>query len=225
VRGARIIPGDETTQEETISSVKTHEEILELFKEIEDIETRFKTPIALEEPTLELVPTPDGELIEIQPSPEKPSKKHQKLFSKSKQKKPKEPTTKHFLKKKKNIPGEIQDLTPKTRLFKHWKHNAEKQIHPTFSLKLDAEGNLVGLNIKKPKPPKEKKAGRFRLRRKKGEGEPAAAPEPEAPPEPGIKGKLKRVVKKLKPGRKAKKEGSSKFAALGKIKGIVKRKK
>jgi len=77
----------------------------------------------------------------------------------------------------------------------------------TFTLRLDEKGNLVGYNLKKPKPLKAPK-------------QETSAPEPEVK---GVKGKILRVVSKIR-RKKSSKEGGSKLSGIGgKLKGIIPR--
>jgi len=96
-----------------------------------------------------------------------------------------------------------------------------KPIKSTFTLRIDDKGHLVGFNIKKPKPKKEKKSRRILLfRRKKGEVGASAEPAAEKPEVKGIKGKIIGIVSKIKP----KKSGSKVSGIVGKTKGIFSRK-
>ncbi|MEM4258357.1 MAG: hypothetical protein QXL17_04305 [Candidatus Thermoplasmatota archaeon] len=218
------ISENDQNQEERITSVKSHEDILKLFKEIEEIETRMKTPLVIEdieEAQPDVTISPNLELIEIQPEETEPNTQQIPVGSKISKRKS---VPKFFFKKKKQ-PEDTEDIK-KTKFLKFWKKDTEKELHPTFTLKIDSEGNLIGLNIKKPKPPREKKQ-RFRFLHRKHEKPDTQTPstETEKPSsEHGLKGKMKRIIQRVIPKRKTKKEGTSKLAVFGKVKKIIKRK-
>ena len=99
-----------------------------------------------------------------------------------------------------------------------------KSVKATFTLKLTEQGDLVGLNIKKPKSPREEKKSGLKqlLKRKKSE---ETVKEKEPPK--GIKGNLLGIVSKIKPKKSTgeKSSGGSKISNIvGKIKGIFSRK-
>jgi hypothetical protein len=217
-------------QKKESSGIKTHEEIIALFKELESMEEKVKNPELLVdelfEPEITLqeieppfqIPTEEQQPIE--PDNEIPSEKKQKRkLSLFLQHKPKNQIEK---KKIKHLSfwrkAKIGDLDPDAITKEHQQLDGVKQPRSTFILQYDENGNLTGFPLKKPKPEKQKK-GWFPFRRKHTEEE---AEQPEEEPAKGIKGKLKRVVSKIR--RKKSNEGESGGGIGGKLKGIFKRK-
>jgi hypothetical protein len=222
VREARAIQ-DSTHSEEkqAIQNVKSHEEILTLLKEIDELEESIKYP----------------EFIDVTPDTyvDKSSRQNQRSDELSlpsaediKQKHKKPPKLKeikakwHFFSKKQldeelenNEMLEISEFPQKIQ-------NLEKPIKSTFTLHIDQQGNLTGLNIKKPKVKKERDfKSIFKIFKKKNASKEIDSNETE---KQGIKKKLKNITSKLK--RKSSKEGEeSKLSKhIGKIKGIFSKK-
>jgi len=147
-------------------SVKSHDDIMAMFRELEDLERRLRghspaspegshalpmsvepsPEIALVEPTPEIVPVePAFETAPVAPSELAVEKRHKRLFKQSKR----EPRVKRSLFARKVKTLDAIEVV--------------RQIHPTFSLHLDDEGNLLGFDQPKPKPSKglEPPSGRF----------------------------------------------------------------
>jgi hypothetical protein len=210
--------------------IKTHEEIIALFKSLESIEEKVKNPemriegLFESDTTLQEVESPHQTPIEsvheqplIEPSGEIPSenktKQKRSLFSAHERKEPPAELKKRRLSSWRKT--KIGEFNPDEILNdqQHLEPNAPSRS--TFTLQFDADGNLVGFPLKKLIPEHEKKGWFFF--RKKGDSE-----QPEEEPAKGIKGKLLRVVSKLK--RKKSSEGESSGGIGGKLKGLLKRK-
>ncbi len=228
VSEARNIPElEELDQRKVSTSLKSHEEILNLFKELETIEENVKNPEVIEE----IIIQPDiakqeveqtditGE-IEKEPDISEDSEKkhkHQFLSKLRKKKKLKEPKTKNrFLKLRKFKSIKTEDAQGEL-----------KQIKSTFSLKLNNQGELVGFNVKKPRQKKEKIPLRIKLF-KRGETKDKTPAEQEIKGIKGIPGKIKgiisKITSKLPLGKKGESSGSKTAGISGKIKGIFSRK-
>ncbi|MFO7677721.1 MAG: hypothetical protein R6V50_05000 [Thermoplasmatota archaeon] len=146
------------------STVKSHDEILELFQEIEEIEVELKNPnnpinnfrdpkqIFSDEKLENNIPNEEyGEQQKDEVLKEKKIQKN--FFTGAKRKKPIKIKFINIFKKPSSVSS---DETTKKFLKEKEKKviQKEKQIDPyntTFTLKLDSSGNLVGLDIKKPK--------------------------------------------------------------------------
>ena len=187
--------------QETLSPVKSHEEILQLIQEIREIEKEFDR-IEVEEPLVEewKTVTPDTIAEEAKPIPikseiEDGKKKKHALF-----------------RIKRRNRSEVKRI------------KREKQ-YATFKLRFDEQGNLVNLDFRKPKPKPEKTKGKFKLPinlkklRRKDKGETESTEEAPAEEKKGIGGKLKGalgILGKLKnaiPGRGKKTEEAPKEEA------------
>jgi hypothetical protein len=220
-------------QKEASSEVKTHEEILRLFQDLESMEKKVKNPTEFEGHTIEPEafvkemelptqnPTDSGEEPEsIEPTGEIPLKKKEKkkispLKKKEKQEKQsgKKISWFSFQKKETNTQSELIASTELEQ-----QRQKVKIPQSTFTLQLDSDGHLVGLPIKKPKMESEKK-GWFSLKRKT---QPGSVEHQEEEPVKGIKGKLIQMVSRLR--RKKSSEGESSSGIGDKIKGLFKRK-
>ena len=187
---------NQSDQKKDYPGIKTHEEILDLFKEVESIEGKLKSPELIEdiytesetvkkeagstkttgelpaEPQSSKIPT-ESELKDKIKAEKKKGKKHKISFPYKirRSKKPKAPKAKRFLRFLKIKPGETEISEPTELQDQLEEPKGEiKPIKSTFTLRIDDNGHLVGFNIKKPKPKKEKKSRRILLfRRKKGE--------------------------------------------------------
>jgi len=209
--------------------MKTHEEIQQLFRELKELEDRIKNPVISdivpeqpiiqhqevplevfkevpEEPTKEVPPPSTKVKKKSREKKKEKTQKKNRLHLKKTEKTPEHKKKRLFQRKKKAM-GEGVEVTPE--LQKQFEELVDESIkeQSTFTLRFDDKGNLVGYNLKKPKPVKQPKQ----------KTEPSA-PAPEAK---GIKGKLKRVTSKLRPKRSGK-EGGSRFSGIGgKLKGII----
>jgi hypothetical protein len=220
-------------QKKESSEIKTHEEIMGLFKTLESMEEKVKNPDLasdrifeskedlqeLEHPVqipVEVVQEPEPlEPVGEIPPKDKERRKRSPFFKKKQTEQPTEgKINRHSFWKKETI-NEI-DPDAATEIPQQLKDI--KPIRSTFSLQLDVNGNLVGLPVKKPKLKTEKK-GWFFFRRK---DQTATAGQPGEEPAKGLKGKLTRVVSKLR--RKNSSEGESTDGFGSKIKGIFRRK-
>ena len=226
---------------EDSSGLKTHDEILELIKEIESIEDKFKylevTPenhigkeivnqeLEQTEATGELTGKPHisadqtkSELKEITHPDKRKDKKHRINFPIGIhwRKEARWPKIGNFLKRIKVNPSGIK--TPELTELQNQLESSEVGLRPgntTFTLRIDDQGRLMGYNIKKPKS----EGGHRRiLPFGKGTTEESGAKEAE---EPGIKGKIKGLFSRIKPKQSGESGGSKVSSLLGKIKGIL----
>jgi hypothetical protein len=203
-------------QNEDSSEVKTHEEIMKLYKDLQSVEAKVKNPEQLKkesiepeiiiqkiEPSLQKPEVPIQEQQPIEPTGEMPLKEKEK---------PKRP----FLEKidEPEIPSE-----KKTHWFAFFKKEKtdDSELKPdpeveqqpqeikisrsTFILQLDDAGNLIGFPMKKTQQGTEE-----------SEGEPVK----------GIKGKLIQIASMFR--RKKSEESESSGGISEKIKGIFRRK-
>lgn len=216
---------DQLDQKKVSAKLKSHEEILKLFKEIETIGKNINKPETIEDASIQ----PDiGIQDETQiKNKEEIEKDQQKLDGSGKKKKPKEPKIKkHFLKLRKSKLGEITDAESTELQNQLGKTGKKPKLKgSTFTLKRDDQGNLVGLNIKKPRPKKEKKSLSITLF-KRGEGKKEATPvETEVKGIPvKIKGVISKMTSKIPGGSKSESSESKTSGVSGKIKGIFSRK-
>ncbi|HUS98773.1 MAG TPA: hypothetical protein VMY59_00440 [Candidatus Thermoplasmatota archaeon] len=220
-------------QKENSSEVKTHEEILRLFKDLDSLEAKVKNPEVFKGQSIESesflqdteLPTQnnvesDEEPPSIEPSGEillekKDKKKTSFLEKKEKREKQSKKKIKWFTFQKKEKNNQPEHTAPA----EIEQHAQEVKIpQSTFILQLDSDGHLVGLPIKKSKPEQAKK-GWFSLR---GKSRPDAEVNQEAEPVKGIKGKLLRVLSGLR--QKKSLESESGGGIGDKIKGLFKRK-
>ena len=187
------------SENENVTPVKTHEEIIAITRELKELEERYGAfeIVEIEEESEELIEVDHGDL----PEPDK-------IVVESKIKKPDLDTK---LKKYKIFKVKVRNKS-KVKTIREAKS-------ATFRMRFDETGNLVNLDFKKPKPKKESesKPGRLsklkKLRKgKKGKGEPSSA-EGETKDKKSKGSKLKGRIGKLKkviPGKKSKKEKSEK---------------
>jgi hypothetical protein len=208
-------------QNEDSSRVKTHEEILKLFHEVQSVEAKVKNPeeskkesyraeTILQEikPPVQISDSTTEERQPMEPTGEIPIKKKdetKKSFLK-KIDKPEIPSEKKthwfdFLKTEKN---DIQEPEPSLEVEPQPEEIAI--LRSTFILQLDNDGNLTGFPMKK-------------LQREKKTRQ--AAEEAEEPVK-GIKGKLKHITSRFR--RKNSDESESSGGIGDKIKGIFRRK-
>jgi hypothetical protein len=201
-------------QKEASSEVKTHQEILNLFKDLESLEAKVKNPEVFEGKSIESeaflheidLPMQNSEEAGEEPqSMEPPREIPQKKGEKKKQ----------SLLEKKEKRGKQPEFATSTGLEQPVQE--VKIPRSTFILELDSDGHLVGLPVKKPIMEKEKKDWFF-FKRKTQSG----AVEQQEEPVKGIKGKLKHVVSTLR--RKKSSEAEPREGIGGTIKGLLKRK-
>lgn len=183
-------------QDGSASAVRSHEEIIELINEIKDFETRFPDiefeEVEIAEEFIEVEPEPFEEFTpipiksEIKEKDRKVKRKKHKLFR----------------------------IKSRTRAeAEQWRM---KRKAATFKIRFDEKGELVNLDIKKPKPKKQKSEGKKRfglkkIRRKKGEKTEETTETKEVEEgvkKPKIKGKLGKLgkLKRAIPSRSKKKE-------------------
>jgi hypothetical protein len=214
--------------------VKTHSEIVKMFKELEELEEKFRdlelTPHEVK-PEIEGVKNKIEEASVDEEAADEPVKKKSYLIKKiKKQKKPRIPKlVKEYKIHGKQKIKKPKDLTIKKRdrkLLRGLKLRERtlngvnlgelwvEQPKYTFVLKIDDEGSLVGF----PKVEKDKKKkGKTHLFSRKKEKQESAEPEQQEQTKPkGIKGLFKRII----PKRGENKKGSTSFLSR-----IVKRKK
>jgi len=219
-------------QNDDSSKVKTHEEIMKLFKDSESIEAKVKNSEEFKKDTIEskafypeLEPPlqKPEEAIEEQQSteptgeiPHKKKEKQKQLFLKRTEKpeiqNERETNWFSFLKKEKNNPPELEPST-----IVEQQAQEIKIPRSTFTLQLDNDGNLVGFPIKKPHLEQGKKGWLFSKSKTQSEGV-----ESEEETVKGIKGKLKHVISTLR--RKKSEESESSVGISEKITGIFRRK-
>ena len=230
--------------QEDSSGLKTHDEILELIKEIESIEDKFKylevTPeshigrgilnqeFEQTETTGELKGKPHisvdqatSELKEITHPDKRKDRKHKIRFPIEIRwrKKVRWQKIGNFLQRIKLNPNGIEN--PELTELQNQLESSETGLRPgntTFTLKIDDQGMLVGYNIKKPKS--SGGHGRILPFGKKVTGEPGA----KEADEPGIKGKIKGLFSRIKTRQPVKSGGSNVSSLLGKIKGVIPKK-
>jgi len=221
---------DELDQKKGYSTLKSHNEILDLFKELETIEDNVKNPDTIDESTIE----PEIAKQEIEPIDITEEIVKEPVISEvivKKEKKPKSKFSSKLRKKKKLKEPKSKKRFLKLRRSKSIKtEDAQgelKQIKNTFTLKLNGQGELVGLNIKKPITKKEKTPLLKKLF-KKGEAKEKAPAEPEVKGIKGIpvkiKGIISKITSKLPIGKKGKSSESKSSGIGGKVKGIFSRK-
>jgi hypothetical protein len=189
-------------QKRESAGIKTHDEIMELFEELKSLEEKIKNndllgkegerneTIYREVETVQQLPIetvddhhvirPRGELLV-----EKKEKRKRLLSSLFERKE-------HQGEQKQKRPSfwgkeKISTLNPQTALDSQKDLRDITSIRSTFTLELDADGNLIGFPLKKQLPPTEKK-GWFFLKRKDG-AEPSGAE-----PAKGVKEKLLRLI-------------------------------
>ena len=222
----------DTEQRRDASGVKTHEEILLLLKELDTIEKRVKNLQLSEDASNDAdavlkeveITEPSVETIQ-EPQPEQPNdiihrdahKKQNRLslldFYK-KQRVTKRRTKRRIFSNKGDQAPLLQPNEPEVHQQIKRRREKEKPIQSTFKLYITEEGTLAGLDIKKPKPPKAQN-GLFRRHTTETNNQ------PQDTQEPGFKGKLKRLVKKIIP--RTSKKGEAGTGIGNRIKGIVKR--
>jgi hypothetical protein len=220
-------------QKKESPEMKTHEEIMVLFKSLESMEEKVKNPelyveeLFESEEILQEVERPTQIPAEVVEEPQQieavgeisPNKKEKRkrspLFIHERKEQPAERKINRlsFWRKEK-----INELEPKAATEVPQQLKDVNPPRTTFILQFDGNGKLVGLPIKKPKLETGKK-GWFFFRRK---GQAETAEQSEEEPAKGMKGKLNRVVSKLR--RKKSSEGESGDGIGGKIKGIFRRK-
>ena len=185
------------------------EELFESEEILQEVERPTQIPAEVVEEPLRIEP-----VGEISPS-KKERRKRSSLFIHERKEQPAERKINRlsFWRKEK-----INELEPDAATEVPQQLKDIKPPRSTFILQFDGNGNLVGLPVKKPKLETEKK-GWFFFRRK---GQAKTAEQSEEEPAKGMKGKLNRVVSKLR--RKKSTEGESGGGVSGKIKGIFRRK-
>jgi hypothetical protein len=223
----------DTNQRWDASEIKTHEEILALFRELDRIEERvknlhlsedegFDTTTVLQEveraePSIKRIREPRSEKS-IKSIQRKKQKKllHLFLFEHHKKEQDSRKKVKRIYFSKKEYPS---DFVPSAETeIEHGKEAGEevKPVKTTFALHITDDGSLVGLTIKKPKPSKPENEFFERLRHRTETGE-----ETEEKPATGFNGRMKRLFSKIIPRRSE--EGETSGGIGRKIKGIFKR--
>lgn len=223
----------DTNQRRDASEIKTHEEILSIFQELDRLEKLVKnnllpenehadTDVMLQEmeraePHIETIKEPrlKKPINIIQPHKQK-QQSLLSLYERHKKEQTFGKRVKRIYFSKKEQPS---DLVPSAETeLKHDKETRDevKIVKSTFTLHITDEGSLVGLDIKKPSPPKAVN-GFFERRRHRMETSEQANEVPAS----GLKGKMKRVFSKIIPQRSKEVEISGGIG--GKIKGIFKR--
>jgi len=199
---------DQLDKKRSSATLKTHDEILNLFKEIETIEENIKKQEHIEETVIhpdgseqeiEFIDVQEVEFIDITDETTK-EVPFQEVPTDKKPERPKEKRFFHLKRKKIGVTKDTQEPL--------------KPIKSTFTLKIDDQGNLAGLNVKRPRPKKEKKPFKFKLF-KRGEAKESAPDETETKEIPG---KIKGIFSKLKRGKSGESKGEgggSKISGIG----------
>ena len=184
--------------------VKSHEEILQLIKEIEELEHRINEE-SLEdlENDLDTSREPIGEVppedsAELSINADSPIATKKKL---------------RFTLHRKPGKGESFERAA-LHSFLH-----PEPVRNVFTLRLNDAGELVGFDLKKPTLPREKIQLRTVFKRKTQSSESATTEESAS----GMKGKLSRITIMFKRPSVGGKEGSKVNGVIGKIKGIFSR--
>jgi hypothetical protein len=223
----------DTNQRRDAAEVKTHEEILSLFRELDRIEERVKNlqlsddayfdtdkvlqEVEITEPSVEIIQEPRSEQpIDTNLRDTQKKKNHFSLLVRHKKERASRKRMKRVYFSKKEQPA-TREPSAETELQHHVKKVREraKPLKSTFNLHITEDGTLAGLDVKRPKPPKAQN-GFFR-RRHKSETD----AQPQEVQAPGFKGKMKRLVSKIIPHRSKKGETSTGLGS--RIKGIFKR--
>ena len=222
----------DTEHRRDASGVKTHEEILLLLKELDTIEKRVKNlqpsedasnntnamlqEAEINEPSVETIQEPQPKQPDdiIHRTAHKKQNRLSLLDSYKKQQATKRRTKRRIFSNKEDQAPPVPPNEPEVHQHIKRRKEKEKPIQSTFKLYITEEGTLAGLDVKKPKPPKAQN-GLFRRHTTETNDQPQDAQEP------GFKGKLKRLVKKIIPHTSKKGEGSTGIG--NRIKGIVKR--
>jgi hypothetical protein len=219
-------------QKNDASKVKTHEEILRLFQEIQSVEAKVRNP-DLWKPTIHATDAPSQD-------PEPPAQNLKETSEKGPLGEPVgelpqdivEEPEQSFLNRPEPLEGHPET---KTRWFGllHKQHpenraiesnldeeSSEEEFRPsqsTFTLQLDPSGNLVGFPLKKPSIPQKRKGWFSSKRTPRSEGE-----DSEGETEEGFRGTLKHLFSFF---RRHSSEDSDSSEGIGeKIKGIFRRK-
>jgi len=186
--------------------VKTHEQIVAMLKELESFEERLQQPELIHEPQAEY---PVSEIEEALPEwtavdgeeSEPEIWKRKRIFSI------------RIRRKKKSTAYELEEAV----------EFVEVKPEGTFTLRIDDQGNLIGFNIKKPKPKKEKKQRRLLPFKKSGAKE---SGEEETPETLGVKGKLANIFSRRRKATEETESGEPKESdAKTKIKGLLSRRR
>ncbi|MBN2599400.1 MAG: hypothetical protein JXA75_02580 [Candidatus Thermoplasmatota archaeon] len=219
-------------QNHDASKVKTHEEILRLFQELQSVEAKVRNPDQWK-PTV-LVTKASSQ--DLEPPRQNLEETHKETsLGEPTGELPQEMEEEHkrsFLNRPETHEGHPER---KTRLFGflHKEHPVdlaiesnrddepvEEEMPPsrsTFTLQLDPSGNLVGFPLKKPSIPQERKGWFSSKRTTHSEGE-----DSEEETEEGFRGKLKHLFSFFR--RQSSEDSDSPEGISEKIKGIFRRK-
>ncbi len=190
-----------------ITSVKSHDEILQLIQEIEELEQRIQ-----QDDFVEFEAVPDTSTIHDFGEVPSDGTTGIPLDDSIKQRR-KLAVKKGLLHHRRSLDKEVSGRD-RLEAFLH-----PEPVRNVFVLRLTKGGELVGFNLKKPKQPREKISIKTMFKRKTQTGEPAKTAEPVK----GIKGKLLAIPSRIR--LKGTGERSSPVAgAISKIKGIFSRK-
>jgi len=221
---------------------KTHDEILDLFKELESMEqdiidvhttsdelddAEFDEYLEDLDDIYDTITLPDFQDEGItslpEPHPEPPSITHHN--------KPQDPhkTKRLFSRKQIKKEKKIKERPQKKKKWRTAKSTPPKPVKSTFTLRLNSNGELVGLYVKKPPQPKEKIPLRQRLTFKRKKQPTPSADQPKVKGIKALPQKIKAGVgglrSKLPGGKKGKPAEKSSANPTGKLKAIFKRKK
>jgi hypothetical protein len=173
-------------------SVKSHEDIMVMFQELEELERRLR--YREQEPLV----SPEIPQDTMEPAPEAAPELYFEQVPEKKSRFSRKPG--HRSRKKHSLFG--RDKPSKTV------EAVKKTVRPTFSLMLDEEGNLRGFDQPKPKPPKKPRA-LFHRKAKDASGDGHKRPS-------GRFARLGAVFSRKKSGSES--EGSGLRGVLGKLK-------
>lgn len=211
------------TQQQS-SSVKTHDEIIELLNDLEqyeqDIDESLSSLPSLTDFNEEQLSvgelTPETTQQEITP-PKQETKPKLHLRWRKKIKEQKEPRKNKLFSRKPKQPKD--KISFKRRLYTAITGSEEPLS--TFSLHLDEKGQLSGFNIKDPSPSFREVFSLFRSKLKKR----LSKPSKDGGDKTGVVGKITGIFRRGKSGEKESSEKSGKFSGLtsklGKIKNVI----
>ena len=222
----------DTEQRKDASDVKTHEEILLLLKDLDTIEKRVKNlqlsedvcndantliqEAEITEPSVETIQEPQPEQLNdiIHRNTNKKQNRVSLLDFYKKQRATKTRTKHRIFSNKEDQAHLVPPDEPEVHQHIKRRREKEKLLQSTFKLYITEEGTLAGLDIMKPKPPKAQNGLHRRHTTETND-------QPQDAQEPGLKGKMKRLVKKIIP--RSSKKGEAGSGIGNRLKGIVKR--
>jgi len=219
-------------QNHDASKVKTHEEILRLFQEVQSVEAKVRNP-DLWKPTNLVTKTPSQDLETSRQSIEETSEK--RPLEEPTGELPHEMEEEHeqsLLNRPETLEGHpagksrwfgflnlqhSEDLAIESNRDDEPAEEARRPLHSTFTLQLDPSGNLTGFPLKKPSIVRERKGWLSSKRTTHSEGG-----DSEEETDEGFRGKLKHLFSFFR--RQSLEESDSREGIGEKIRGIFRRK-